>query len=401
MIQASGYWLDNYVGMLSYGRKDAYVNQGLEFTPTPTNFHVLEIGVDGEIAKPGIIAPDKTYRCRGSESVKFVMCKIGTSTKRAVDEVEKTLVSRVGYAGLKDADAFTCQFITAKCREGKSFRKEYTILGGSVRLYFNGSEVLPLGRGDLEGNLFEIVLEGLTEEVRGRFKQVINDVVAVKPFPNYFGYQRFGSRRPVTHLIGKWIVHGDYNKAVEWLLGHPFPGESLRSREARKLFDEGRWREALRKYPHSLRNEVLVARNLVSGKSPKSSLKALSKWYIIFFVEAYQSYLFNLSLSKALTDKGSVESLSKVCDVLPIPHPALIGRGVCDSYSIEVAKEEGLSEDLPGVKYMQHGVRDSSLKAINARIYEVNNLLTLSFTLRPSSYATVVLREVFRESLKF
>ncbi len=400
MVEVSRSWLDNYVGMLVYGRVEAYVNRGLRYSPSPTNFHVYEIGIDGEIAKPRDVSAERAYRCRGSEFVKFVMCKIGTSTKRAIEEVERTLGSKVGYAGLKDANAYTCQFITAKCREGRTFKPEYTVLDGSVRLYFYGTEVLALRRGDLEGNFFEVIMENLTKEDRSELSRIINDVVAVKPFPNYYGYQRFGSRRPVTHLIGKCVVKGDYSKAVEWLLGHPFPNESLRAQEARKLFDEGRLREALKKYPHSLRLETLVARNLMRGKSPEASLKSLGRWYINFFVEAYQSYLFNLSLSKALIHEGSVEALSNACAVLPIPHPTLSERGDCDTYSKEVIREEGISQDSLGVKYMQHGVRDSCFRTINAKVFEVGEVLTFSFALRPSTYATVVLREVFRENLK-
>ena len=400
MVEVSRNWLDNYVGMLVYGRVEAYVNRGLRYSPSPTNFHVYEIGIDGEVAKPGVTKAGRTYKCRGSEFVRFVMCKIGTPTKRAIDEVERTLGSRVSYAGLKDTNAFTCQFITVKCREGRTYKSEYAILDGSVRLYFYGTEVLPLRRGDLEGNFFEVVVENLTQEDKNKLSRIINDVVAAKPFPNYYGYQRFGSRRPVTHVIGKWVVKGDYRKAVEWLLGHPFPTESLRAQEARRLFDEGHLRVALKKYPHSLRLEALVARNLMKGKSPEASLKSLGRWYINFFVEAYQSYLFNLSLSKALVHEGSVEALSNVCAVLPIPHPALNEKGGCDAYSKEIIREEGISQDLPGVKLMQHGVRDSSFKVINARSFGVDGILILSFALRPSTYATVVLREVFRENLK-
>jgi len=231
-------------------------------------------------------------------------------------------------------------------------------------------------------------------------REIINKVVGLRPFPNYFGYQRFGTRRPVTHLIGKWIIRGDYSRAVEWLLGHPFHGESPKAFEARKLFDEGRWEEALRAYPPYLRLESLVAHKLVSGKNPKASIMALGRWYINFFVEAYQSFLFNLALSRALIDAGSVEAVSESCDVLPIPHPAAKVRDECDIYLREVLKEEGISEGLPGIKYMRRGIRDSSLRIGNVGSYGTGDTLTVSFVLRPSAYATIILREIFRENLK-
>ena len=32
---------------------------------------------------------------------------------------------------------------------------------------------------------------------------------------NFYGYQRFGSKRPVTHLIGKAILQRDFDMAVD------------------------------------------------------------------------------------------------------------------------------------------------------------------------------------------
>ena len=42
---------------------------------------------------------------------------------------------------------------------------------------------------------------------------------------NFYGYQRFGSKRPVTHLIGKAILQRDFKKAVELILS--FTSSSL------------------------------------------------------------------------------------------------------------------------------------------------------------------------------
>ena len=41
--------------------------------------------------------------------------------------------------------------------------------------------------------------------------------------PNYFGLQRFGATRPVTHLVGECILHGDFEKAVITYIGLAFP----------------------------------------------------------------------------------------------------------------------------------------------------------------------------------
>ena len=44
--------------------------------------------------------------------------------------------------------------------------------------------------------------------------------------PNYFGLQRFGATRPVTHLVGEWILKRDFEQAVVTYVGKEFPGEA-------------------------------------------------------------------------------------------------------------------------------------------------------------------------------
>ena len=55
---------------------------------------------------------------------------------------------------------------------------------------------------------------------------------------NFFGYQRFGSRRPITHLVGKSIVKGDYTVSLDYLLNFSSKYDSEKNNETRKLISE-------------------------------------------------------------------------------------------------------------------------------------------------------------------
>ena len=398
MVTPSNNWLDNYLGMLVYAREDIYLNNNLKFVVDPSIFHVFEIGIDGEIAKPGKTVNSTSVTCNGSEILKFVLCKIGVSTKLAVDLVEKALKSKVGYAGLKDSNAFTCQYISIKCKEGKRFRTEYELLNGAIRLYYYGKDILPLKRGDLEGNFFEIIFSYVDKRAREKLRSV-EKALRSEGFPNFYGYQRFGSRRPVTHIIGKYILVGDYEKAVDWLLGHPFPGESTRAKRARRLYEEGKIDEAAKEYPPYLYAEKLVIEKLSKGTTPKEALNSLGTWYSRLFVEAYQSYLFNLALSEALLHEGSIETLSNKCEVFPIPHFLVSKKGACTEYIMNVVSREGLDRSLENSKLLHRGVREVSFKALSAKLLESEDLINLTFTLRPSVYATIILREMLRDKL--
>ena len=56
--------------------------------------------------------------------------------------------------------------------------------------------------------------------------------------PKFFGYQRFGSRRPITHLVGKSIIQGNYDDALDYLLNFSSKYDSEKNNELRKLISE-------------------------------------------------------------------------------------------------------------------------------------------------------------------
>ncbi len=395
MFERSSNPLDRKVGMLVYCRPDAYVGE-VRLELNPTTFHVFEVGLDGDVASPR--HPDKgLIRCKGSEVLKYIMCKIGRSTYEAVEAVTESLRTSVSYAGLKDKGAYTCQFVTVRCREGRAFRPEYAFLNHSVRLFFVGKEVTMLSRGDLEGNSFEVVLNQVAH--LKRIKEVVSEVLRSKPFPNFYGYQRFGSRRPITHIIGKYLVKGEWEEAVNALLGKPCEEESPRSREARKLFEEGRWREALRIFPKALRIEREVLKALLSGRTYRDALLQVGKKLLRFYVEAYQSYLFNKALSNAIISYEGVEALASSCEVWPIPNPSVKEGDWCSSHVAEVVKEE--LRDVVAREFLFRGVRETTVtpKAASLSSLTEGNAV-LRFFLNPSTYASVILREIFREGLR-
>ena len=54
-------------------------------------------------------------------------------------------------------------------------------------------------------------------------------------FPNFYGIQRFGIIRPITHIVGKYIVKDDFEKAVMTYIANPIKGED---EETYKLREE-------------------------------------------------------------------------------------------------------------------------------------------------------------------
>ena len=63
--------------------------------------------------------------------------------------------------------------------------------------------------------------------------------------PNYFGWQRFGKPRTITHLVGEALVENDLEKAVGRYIGNPQDDESEENQMARQAFDDGNLKNPL------------------------------------------------------------------------------------------------------------------------------------------------------------
>jgi len=88
----------------------------------------------------------------------------------------------------------------------------------------------PISKKDMIGNHFKIKISECSDGLSS-FEDYEKTL-------NFYGYQRFGSKRPVTHLIGKAILQRDFKKAVELVLSFTSSYDSKENTEIReKLID--------------------------------------------------------------------------------------------------------------------------------------------------------------------
>lgn len=117
--------------------------------------------------------------------------------------------------------------------------------------------------------------------------------------PNFFGPQRFGEVRPVTHEVGRFLLRGDPQGAVDWYLTACPPTPDTLGVQARRDYAEHRNADrALAEFPPALRFERLLLGRLARGQSAERALHALSHELRTLFVHAYQAYLFNRWLTR-------------------------------------------------------------------------------------------------------
>jgi len=233
-----------------------------------------------------------TIRLHNWETNRFVRQmsrKLGISTRR------------IRFAGVKDKRAVTTQLFTIEAPEdsvGSLRMADVTVL--STR-----PTDRHIGLGDLVANAFEISVTELDvdDDVgRHRVEGMLTEAEAAGGFPNFYGIQRFGVSRPVSHLVGREFVHGNVETACLTYLTHLGPGESEEAREARIRFKEdGDARQALRDFPKHLGNERNMLEHLLHNPDDhKGAIKRLPFNLQLMFVHAYQGHAFNLVVSERM-----------------------------------------------------------------------------------------------------
>ena len=207
--------------------------------------------------------------------------------------------NRIGFAGTKDKFAVTKQKISIWSTEENELAR---VNIADVSLDVIGRSNKAVSLGDLYGNEFEIVIrgvEGRYEAVKDKIDAITNEIETNGGILNFFGVQRFGIIRPITHVVGRYLINGDINGAVMSYISDIFPGESEAAKQARMLCKSGKLKESLKIMP--LRYERAMLNALIKNDGDSlSAFHSLPKNLQKLFVHAYQSYLFNIILSQRM-----------------------------------------------------------------------------------------------------
>ena len=271
-------------------------------TSTPGVGGVLKVTADDFVVEE-ISAPPPA-----SEAGGYTIARIRArdwETNRLVRQLARSLrISRrrIGFAGTKDKRAVTSRLFSFQGVTPDQLRA----LGlRDIKVLDAYTSVKPLEIGDLLGNRFRIVVRDLAvpaEEAAVTVDETSRQLRVLGGFPNFFGVQRFGSVRPITHLVGRHIVRGEFQRAVETYVANPIEGEDPESYDVREAFAEGGdVREALRSYPRPYTFERAILNHLNTRPGDYvGALRQLPPNLLMMFVHAYQSYLFNRILSERL-----------------------------------------------------------------------------------------------------
>jgi len=414
------------------------------------DFVVEELLVDGSLAEVSL--PVEAWEPAGEG--RYLICvlvKRRWDTFLAVRQVAQRLrisQKRIRFAGIKDTKALTAQHISL---QSVSPNRVSEVKIKDITLYPQRFSKERIYSQLIQGNRFHITVRGLDHPVsviEERTKNVQDEIESIGGVPNFFGHQRFGTIRPNTHQVGKYLTRGDAEKAALVFLAEPSIHEHPEAKEAReRLQDTLDFEEALNSFPRFLRYERFMLGHL--AKYPRDfvgAFRELPRRLRKLFVQAYQSYLFNRFLSERIRrgiplDEPQIGDYTIKLDEHGLPTEDYDQATATNIQTIELAVKEGkmcLAAPLVGIKqppsqglqgeieqeilesenvtpenfqlsFMPEATAEGRVRALLNLVWNLlqeeisedkentdKQMIKLGFTLNRGSYATVLLREFMK-----
>jgi len=426
---------DRIIGIQGYRFPESSIVSNFRIRETPADFRVSEKIREGEIKR--IIAAKKVE----PSSYRYAIY-LANKKKMETSELVRSLASSMGlqvweikHLGLKDKRAVTSQFLCAKLR--REMRPPIRMQGTHWDAELCGFSDRPLNPEDVIGNAFEITLkveESIDRDQLDSFFRRFVHWSTTNGIPDFYGYQRFGTTRPINHVLGYLMMKRDFVGACDIVLGL---GSSFEPDRLRTERDEYRRShnptKLLRELPRSFRIERNLCFSLSRGKTEKEAFMRLPITEIRFLLESFSNFIFNLTLSKwigegarptrgdffvPLDDFGSpIDAVAKLTEETEhvllndferqkaapaIPLPGYLTEETIYDETRQILEEleidcnsflfEGKTQaSYPG------GFRQALTWPRNLEISTSNwPRCRLSFLLKRGSYATILLRELLK-----
>lgn len=399
----------------------------------PEDFVVDEIPIDMKTSEDGryVVARIRTRNWETNRLIRMLARTLGISRKR------------IRFAGTKDKRAITTQYIQFDCPP--ELVSSLRLRDVEVQETYRTEKRMELG--DLLGNRFDIRITAITiptVEVTRQAVEIADCIKSLGGFPNFFGVQRFGATRPITHIIGKKICEGDFEGAVFSYLTSPSKTESEEAQEARRtLLSTRDFDEALKMFPKRLSFERAILNRLV--KTPDDypgAIEALPLNLQMMFVHAHQSYLFNMVLGERIrrglplnepvdgdviipAKENGLPDRKKVIEVSPeniekasrrvregkafvsgmiLGTESVFAKGPVGEIETSIAARENATPDdflIPRIpRISSKGSRREILAPLKDFRFSVEpGSVKFAFQLIPGSYATSLLREFMKADL--
>ena len=374
---------------------------GGQIRRSPEDFVVWEIDPSGKRVT------EDYFPCNARTGLftTFTLKKTNYDTPTALSRLSRVLnrpLKDFGYCGLKDARALTYQRVSIWDISPKELN---SVLLNRIEIFNPIRTTFGLKQGELWGNAFRVVVFGIKyspKDTTSRIGAIQQELSEFGGIPNYFGTQRFGERA-ISHLVGKALVKGRAEEAVVLYLTKTSSSENQVMQLCRQnLVEMGDLKEFLNELPPQYDYERILAEHLL--KRPQDAwgaINSLPRDILRLFVHAFQSYLFNKTLSTLLRNP---EILSVGLDI-PLAgsetNLSSFSTDVSEIFS-EILEVEGIILDQIDTRqlgFRSRGSRRAALinpKDLKIKLKKIDTV-RFCFSLPAGSYATILLREFMKE----
>ena len=358
----------------------------------------------------------------------FSLHKMNIDSIHATKIASRLFGAKVRILGLKDSRASTTQYLAV--RAVRNFLP--SLSKGDIVLNLLGYTDENFSPRALLGNRFRIWVRGINanaEQAKNSL-ELLRASFEAREIPNFYGYQRFGATRPVTHLVGRALANGSFEEATRILVAKESVNDSDQVSGARKAFNDGNLKEALQSFPEGYDIEKALVASLIERPSDYvAALRKISLRVRRLFLAAYSSFIFNRVLSKAIGvgERFVAKEGDVVANLLPdhrlstpsmydgnehsmIPMVPALGYGYYprngrfDDILRGVMQEDRITSKMFYVKDIQEtslrtGFRAGPLLGSNLTYQMANSDILIEFFLVKGSYATVLLRELMKSGV--
>jgi len=272
------------------------------------------------------------------ESGNYLYFKLWKKKYNTVDAIKRIASGlhinskKIGYAGNKDRHAITEQICSVRDISEKKLND--ISLNKDIQIKIIGRGDVPISLGFLEGNYF--IINIYTNE----------EPVLKNEFINYFGEQRFGMN---NIAIGRAIIKNDLN--------------SLRC--------------------------------ILNTDDPIKKLSSENKKISRFYIHAYQSYIWNLTVENLLEKNIRVDKVPLIgfgTEIIDLRVKKII---------TEIMKTEGITfrdfiiRKIPDLS-SEGDERDMYVKAQDVELLKKDGYFTIKFFLEKGCYATTFIKQLFK-----
>lgn len=381
----------------------------------------------------------------------FNLIKINKETFEAIKLISTALnipVDSIYYSGLKDKCSISVQKVSIRGNFIEKLRK-LKLKDIFIRNIYPSRKSVKLGSN--WGNQFIITLRNI-EKFKNTLTKInkIFKILKNQGFPNYFGLQRFGTFRPNSHLIGRFMLEGKFKEAFDEYVVNSYTTESMRSQKIRnELRKSGDLEKAYNQFPNSLNYEKIMIKYLIENLGDyKGAVYKLPNYLKKLLLSSFQSYLFNRMLTMRIMKgfplfkpiNGDVISIlddvngqctqiiykygrnydKYLKEALKLKRASIIFPIIgydtdLDEFPLvkdlieEIFSEEHINEDIFNSDLLRDHEFKGAFRAITVKPIGLNLLefteddlfrekfkLKLEFSLQKGSYATMLLRELIK-----